>query len=252
MVRTRKERKAESSGIKLAHPDRSGPSEATLLDLAQERNLFDEADRTQAMRKKKSKKPTGQKGSDADDEDEEEEDEIAIPPAVDRIMETVLWSVCLAMLHFAFDVLVQRQFSMEFSWPQIVTRALQAWISKCDTNTGPSRSFAFLTRYLLPSLVFLVLFYVLHYWPSAPTLLPGLPERYQSPLRQTIFFATSVYTGCHLIYITNEFDYMAVLKRAPPVGCLWVWSVIELDLLLSVLSLAITGGFFYQGGYTIK
>ena len=72
----------------------------------------------------------GQKGSDADDEDEEEEEEPGIPPAVDRIMEAFLWSVCLAMMHFAFDVLVQRQYAMEFSWPQIVTRALQAWLGK--------------------------------------------------------------------------------------------------------------------------
>ena len=133
MVRTRKERKADNASVKLQQPDRSGPSEATLLDLAQERNLFDKADRKQA------KNLRGQVGSDADDEDEEEEEDLAIPPAVDRIMEAILWSVCLAMLHFAFDVLVQRQFAMEISWPQIVTRSLQAWLGECCCY--PSLSF---------------------------------------------------------------------------------------------------------------
>ena len=129
MVRTRKERKADNASLKLQHPDLSGPSEATLLDLAQERNLFNKADRKQAKRLR------GQVGSDADDEDEEEEEDLGIPPAVDRIMEAILWSVSLAMLHFAFDVLVQRQFAMEISWPQIVTRSLQAWLGECSFNS---------------------------------------------------------------------------------------------------------------------
>lgn len=45
---------------------------------------------------------------------------------------------------------------------------------------------------------------------------------------------------------------MAILKRSPPLGCLWVWSVIELNLGLAVLSLACAAGFFAQGGYEIK
>ncbi len=61
-----------------------------------------------------------------------------------------------------------------------------------------------------------------------------------------------MFTGCHLIHITNEFGYMAILKRSPPLGCLWVWSIIELNLPLALLSLACSGGFFLQGGYTIK
>lgn len=42
------------------------------------------------------------------------------------------------------------------------------------------------------------------------------------------------------------------MKQSPPLGCIWVWSVIELNLIPAALSLAIAGGFFYQGGYTLK
>lgn len=57
--------------------------------------------------------------------------------------------------------------------------------------------------------------------------------------------------GCYLIHITNKYSYIAVLKQAPPLGCLWVWSIIELNLGLAVASLAASGFFFWQGGYTV-
>ncbi|RYP70992.1 hypothetical protein DL771_005087 [Monosporascus sp. 5C6A] len=117
MVRTRKERKAEDT-IKLQQPDRSGPTGATLLELAQERKLFEEADRRQGKLRPKK-----------DDDDED----AAIPPTVDRIMETILWSTSLAMLHFTFDLLVQRQYAMEISWSQIATRTVQAFAGELYT-----------------------------------------------------------------------------------------------------------------------
>jgi hypothetical protein len=92
---------------------------------------------------------------------------------------------------------------------------------------------------------------VFHPHYSSPVLLPILPQKYQEHLRQAIFFGTGISAGCYLIYITNEFSYIAVLKRAPPLGCLWVWSVLELNLPLAVASVACAGGYFWQGGYAI-
>lgn len=100
--------------------------------------------------------------------------------------------------------------------------------------------------------VFSILVYVLHPHKSSPTLVPGVPLEYQNSIRQGIFLVTSIYTGCYLIYITNEYGYLAILKRSPPLGCLWIWSIIELNLPLALLSLVFSGGFFVQGGYTIK
>jgi hypothetical protein len=53
--------------------------------------------------------------------------------------------------------------------------------------------------------VFLLLFWPLHPHASNPVLLPGLPLRYQAPLRQAIFFAASCAAGCYLIHISNEY-----------------------------------------------
>jgi len=115
MVRTRRERKADSE-VKLAHPDRSGPSEKTLLDIAQEQKLFEQADRHPANQRKRR--------SDAADSEAE------LSPIAERIMDTLLWTVCLAMLHFTMDVLVQNQYAMDISWPQITSRALVAFAGK--------------------------------------------------------------------------------------------------------------------------
>lgn len=62
----------------------------------------------------------------------------------------------------------------------------------------------------------------------------------------------SVCSGCYLIHITNTYGYLAVMKQAPPVGCLWVWSVIELQLPWAVLSLAVAGAYLKVRGYDIK
>jgi hypothetical protein len=101
-------------------------------------------------------------------------------------------------------------------------------------------------------LVFASLFYVLHLHPSDPTLVPGLPDAYHAPLRQAIFFVTSACSGCYLIYISNTYSYLAVMKQSPPLGCLWVWSVIELNLLPAVLSLASCVFYLWYGGYKIN
>lgn len=62
----------------------------------------------------------------------------------------------------------------------------------------------------------------------------------------------SVISGCYLIYVTNQAGYLATQKKAPPLGCLWLWAVVELDLKWAVLSLLGVAGFLFQGGYNIK
>lgn len=104
---------------------------------------------------------------------------------------------------------------------------------------------------LLSSTVFAALVHALHPHPANNTLSPLVPQNYQHGLRQAIFFGASVSVGCYLIYITNKYSYLAVLKRSPPLGCLWVWSVLEMDLGLSVLSLVACYGFFWKHGYKL-
>jgi hypothetical protein len=115
MVQTRKERKRDATNIKLAQPDRSAPSEATLLDFAQERQLFEQAE----LRRRKL-------GYKTEVEDAESEEVVTIGSTADRILETLLWSVSLSMLHFTLDVLVQNQYAVALEWPTVITRTGRA------------------------------------------------------------------------------------------------------------------------------
>jgi hypothetical protein len=100
--------------------------------------------------------------------------------------------------------------------------------------------------------VFSLLMYVLHSHGTDQKLFPGLPQKWQHSLQQAVFFITAVLAGCYLVYITNTYGYLAVMKQAPPLGCLWVWSVIELDLIWAVLSLALTAFYAWQRGFGIR
>ncbi|KAL1841563.1 hypothetical protein VTJ49DRAFT_6936 [Mycothermus thermophilus] len=220
MARRRKE---SPSNIKLKQPDRSGPTEKTLLQLAEERGLFAQAQNKKEIGKKHA--ITKDKESKTNGDDDEE----GLPPTAERVLETILWSMSLAMLHFTLDVLVHHQYSVHaIVWSAVCRRFAQAL------------------------LVFALLVYFLHPHPANPGLIPGLSSKYQTYVRQTLFFTTGTFAGCYLIHITNTYGYMAVMKQAPPIGCLWVWSIIELELPWAVLSLAGAAGFLWQRGYSIK
>lgn len=107
MARQRKEKSVKD--IKLEQPDRSGPTKETLVDFAKGRDLFAEADRRQ--RELDGEGPL-------------------LSPRTERILETLLWTGIIAMLHFTFDVLVQRQYAMDLDWLLIVQRTLRAWACK--------------------------------------------------------------------------------------------------------------------------
>lgn len=237
MARQRKAKDEPAEAIKLEQPDRSGPSDKTLLHLAEERKLFQQAD--ERMRKKA------------------QQPDLVLSPRVERTIETVLWSASLAMLHFAFDALVHQQYAMEPNMQKVWFRAGQAWLSTSFPPSSYPSCFAWLSRLEAARLtwtarpVFLFLFYVLHPHDSSYRLIPGVPNQYQRPIRQGIFFIMSIFAGCYLIHITNNRGYLANMKRAPPVACLWIWSVIEMDLLGAVASAAVAGTFFLWGGYSL-
>lgn len=132
MVHPRKEKKAKD--IKLRQPDRSGPTEKTLLQIAEDQNLFNLA----AKQQRKNKGSTQSGGGDI--ADNAEGDEAGLSSAADRLMDTLLYAVCLAMLHFTLDFLVQHQYAMEIEYREIVKRAFQAFMGpsllQCHLSVG--------------------------------------------------------------------------------------------------------------------
>ncbi|CZR68309.1 uncharacterized protein PAC_18208 [Phialocephala subalpina] len=207
-----RQRKEKNTGIRLKHPDRSGPdpSQETLLDLAAKRGLLD-------IPEGEGEEGTGNNGFDENGE-----------PLVGRMGESILWSISLTMLHFTLDVLVANQYAVEIRWHNILSRTMQAFP------------------------IILLLVYSFHPHPTPSILLPLPPPRIQAIqalAHQIFFFVGSVSAGCYLIYITNMYGYYAVMKQSPPLGCLWIWSVIELNVFWATGSLICCGIFLKWGGY---
>jgi hypothetical protein len=48
-------------------------------------------------------------------------------------------------------------------------------------------------------------------------------------LRTAVFLPLAIGLGSYLIRVTNEEPYYAVMKRAPAIGTLWVWCVLEMS-----------------------
>ena len=128
--------------------------------------------------------------------------------------EALFYAITLTMLHFTLDVLVHQQYREEIGWSMIVQRTI---------ITFP---------------ILAVLVYVFHPHASAVWA-------------QVTFLGLSIAAGSYLIYSSNEESYFAVMKRAPPLGTLWVWSVIEMRLEAALLSVVAVIGYFWWGGYSI-
>lgn len=131
------------------------------------------------------------------------------------VEDAIIWTICLSMLHFTLDVLVYNQYAQSIAWPAIFKR------------TFTILPILFLTLYMLRS---------------------KTAKRF-SLARQFLFLGISVAAGCYTIHVGNRYEYFAVMKQAPPLGTVWIWSVIELNLPFAVASVAIDVGYLWWNGY---
>jgi len=228
--RNRKERRAaaknnpqltKASDIPLKTPSREGPKTKTLLEIAAERQT-----ELQGGQPFLSASPDGSAGPQIITTSINPDGTLSIPPGtlpthttdiasddpVGPLGQAIFLSIPLTMLHFTLDVLVHQQYRQSIDWGMIIQR----------------------TAFTFPILATLV--YILH-------------SRASKLWAQVLFLGMSVGAGCHLIYSSNEEAYFAVMKRAPPLGTLWVWSVIEMKLEVAVLSVGVVGGYFWLGGF---
>lgn len=126
------------------------------------------------------------------------------------------WSVSLAMVHFTLDVLVYNQYRQEMEWWPIFQR----------------------TFTILPVLFLLVL-----------TMQSETASRFPMA-KQFLFLGIAIVAGCYTIHVSNVYGYYNVMKQTPPLGTLWLWSVIEMKLAFAAASVVIDVGFLWLGGYS--
>lgn len=133
------------------------------------------------------------------------------------LLTACLYSVTLAMVHFTFDVLVYHQYAQEVDWPKI---------SRTVTLTLPT---------------FFIIVYVLHMDPISRFM----------RLRQGFFFVAACIVGCYVVRVTNEEPYIAVLRRIPPLGSLWLWTVVEMEARWALASVGVVVVYLWLNGFSI-
>lgn len=77
----------------------------------------------------------------------------------------------------------------------------------------------------------LLAIYFLSFIVSRPK--PVIPE----PLLQGILVLTSTLSGLQLIKVTTQAPYLKVMRQAPALGVIWIWTVVKMDLAVALLGL---------------
>ncbi|KAK0565866.1 hypothetical protein OC861_003527 [Tilletia horrida] len=129
-----------------------------------------------------------------------------LSPTAELIFDTAIWTIPLVFVFVLLDVLVRQQYSQPIWWSGEAKRVL---------SRGP--------------FIGAVSYY-------------SLKHRSSSWLRSG-FFGLSLGAGAGFLYVTAKSDYEAVLRQTPALGALWVMSIVKLDLIPAVVSLALVGAF---------
>ncbi len=212
----RKERRAKARSkhetVPLHQPSREPPRSKTLVEIASERQLLNTSSQDQAPSVRTTKiSPDGTLSTTNLDMDSSASEETPY-------LDVALYTTTLIILHFTLTVLVHHQYAT--SPPSLPS------IFYSSTVASPT-----------PALL-LVLVGLLH--PRSGQL-----------VTQLLFAALSIAAGAWLVYASNEDPYMAVMKKAPPLGTLWVWAIVEMRWEWALGCLGIVAGWGWLKGYSI-
>jgi hypothetical protein len=224
--RNRKERRAQAhskaspktpkgSPITLSQPSRAAPPHKTLLEIAAERELVNV--RTQSSSEDSPSIVTTVINPDGTISELPHPASSAEPVPTPHL-DVALHSITLTLFHFTLTVLVHHQYATEL----------------------PSVKGLFLSSTVFSPTPWLILVLVLLLHPRSSDL----------PV-QVLFAAMSIVAGGWLVYATNEEPYMAVMRKAPALGTLWVWAIVELKWECAVACLGVVGSAAWWNGYTI-
>lgn len=126
----------------------------------------------------------------------------------------------LLSAHIILDILVRVQYAQDITWENVTE---QLDILKRAAIAGPI-------------LITLHLFF--DHWKFTRLFRIGS-------------FLASVAIGTYLAYISNEEGYYFIMKRAPPLGTIWVWLIFEMHWAYAALSLVVVSTWMWLHGYSI-
>lgn len=140
------------------------------------------------------------------------EDDEPIGPLGDALV----YTISLAAVHFTLDVLVFNQYRQEIVWNEIIWKTIR----------------------MIPGLYF-VLF-----------LLKCNTAKQFPRIREIVFLVGSIVAGCYLVHTGNQGGYYAVMKQVPPIGVLWIWAMVEMDLRGCLINAVVVGGYTWYNGFS--
>ncbi|PWY69785.1 hypothetical protein BO70DRAFT_146303 [Aspergillus heteromorphus CBS 117.55] len=180
---------------------------------------------------------------DAQSEENEADPEHLIPPVID----TLLLSVPLTTLHMTLSYLAAHQYAEKIELDIIVRESL--WVA-----------FPMLTFLIHLAHGHVISFFAgaskttetisLFPWDSDKLSLEFFRKLLFPPaLRTLVFLPLAIFLGCKLMVITNEDPYYAVMKGAPAIGTMWIWSILEISVGAAVLGalVPLTWGVWWMG-----
>ena len=227
--RNRKEHRAQAQGkafpdtsqvpIALSQPSRAAPSHKTLLEIAAERELLNK-NITKTENNAEAVPPivTTVINPDGSLSEPSDTSSSSADPIPTPYLDIALYTINLTLLHFTLTLLVHHQYATER--PSVKSLILSSTV------------FSF-TPWLI-----LLLVCLLH------------PRSSDLPI-QVLFAAMSIAAGSWLVYATNDEPYMAVMRKAPALGTLWVWAIVEMKWEWGVGCLSVVGALGWWKGYSI-
>ncbi|KAJ1311061.1 hypothetical protein OPQ81_009565 [Rhizoctonia solani] len=133
------------------------------------------------------------------------EKEEQLSPLADSILDTAIMAIPLSTLYIVLDLLVQQQYAQQ--------PTLKEELGRVVTNVP-------------------ILFILIHY----------TNKRKATPIAQLMLFLTAVLAGPRMIWLVNKGSWLRVTRQAPPLGTIWVYTIIQLNLVPAVASLVIVFG----------
>jgi hypothetical protein len=164
----------------------------------------------------------------------EDESEVIIDKPLPPFLDTILLSLPLTTLHLTLGYLAAHQYAETIDLPKLFKDSI--------TTAFP----------LLTFFVHLAHGHIISFKSKSgtktqaePTLFPLTSDKltfsflwkliFPPALRTFVFLPVAVLLGAHLIAITNGEPYYAVMKKAPAVGTIWIWSILELSFGAAVI-----------------
>ena len=222
--RNRKERRAQAKSnignanhIPFAQPARDAPKQKTLLEIAAERQLLSRS--SSSNNTDLNPETTSIVTINPDGSLSNTPEAVASGAEAETVtpwLDIALYTTTLILLHFTLTLLVTHQYS----------------------HTRPEVWPLFLSSTVFSRTPFLLLLLVAILHPRA-----------SHPAMQIGFTAMAIAAGGYLVKISNEDPYMAVMKQAPELGTLWVWSVVECRWELALAGVLAVAGWGWTKGY---